>query len=810
MGDLGGGDPTALPARYEDLGSIAGGASGEVRRVRDRLMDSVLAMKVLRWEYVRSTRMRARFLAEAKVMAQLQHPGIVAVHDRGELADGRLWFTMKEVRGRTLGEVIDEVHEASGPTGFAPAASGWTFRRLVDAFARIAQAVGYAHTQGVVHRDLKPDNLMVGEFGEVLVMDWGLSRRHGVPDDAVPSSGPEPVDAEGMTRHGDVLGTPPYMPPEQARGERDLHGPPSDVYALGVILYYLLARRLPYGGAGLAMWLQMLNGQPMPLAKAARGGPPVPEDLAAIAERAMQRAIADRYPDAETLAREVLRWLDGARRREQALSVLEQARALEPVIADLRASAARAHAEARALLDPLKPFDPIEKKRPGWEKSREAARLGRAAALHEADWLQRVHGALSQDPELPEAHAALADHYRDRLTVAELAHQDEDAARFEVLLEAHDRGRHAAFLRGDAALTLVTDPPGAEVHCARYAAVDHRLVLGPAQRLGRTPLRAAPLARGSYLVTIRAEGRAEVRYPVLLERDGHWDGRAPGEADPRPIVLPREGELGADDVYVPAGYAWTGGDQLAGDSLPRRRIWIDAFVIRRFPVTNQEYLAFLNELIASGSEASALRFAPPLSNPSGARPPVFGRDGEGRFRLCSEASEGGWQPDWPVLLVDWYGAAAYARWLSDRLGRPWRLLNELEREKVARGVDGRLFPWGDEPEATYAAVVESAPEPRQASVRDYPIDESPHGVRGLSGHARDWCINVWRQDGPPIEGGRLVLDPAGEEDADFRSIRGGAWSSSMIYSRSATRFGTPPGHRHLTTGFRVAMSYPRE
>src|SRR5262245_6394214 len=104
------------------------------------MLGRVLAMKVLRGQYVGSARLRARFLAEAQVTAQLQHPGIVAVHDRGELADGRLWFTMKEVRGRTLGTVIAEVHAASGPYGFRPARSGWTFRRLVDAFARICQA----------------------------------------------------------------------------------------------------------------------------------------------------------------------------------------------------------------------------------------------------------------------------------------------------------------------------------------------------------------------------------------------------------------------------------------------------------------------------------------------------------------------------------------------------------------------------------------------------------------------------------------------------------------------------------------------
>src|SRR6185295_4738697 len=124
-----------LPDRYEELGCIASGGFGEVWRVRDRALHRTLAMKVLRGDLVQSQHLRARFLTEARITAQLQHPGIVAVHDEGELADGRLWFTMKEVRGRTLRDVIDEVHEASSAEGFGPSVSGWTFRRLVDAFA---------------------------------------------------------------------------------------------------------------------------------------------------------------------------------------------------------------------------------------------------------------------------------------------------------------------------------------------------------------------------------------------------------------------------------------------------------------------------------------------------------------------------------------------------------------------------------------------------------------------------------------------------------------------------------------------------
>src|SRR5262249_55313203 len=147
-----------------------------------------------------------------------------------------------------------ELHEASSPEGFGQTAGGWTFRRLVDAFARIAQAVAYAHSRGVVHRDLKPDNLMLGEFGEVLVMDWGLALRAGLLEPLAPDKSYErSIDealAPTMTRHGDVLGTPAYMAPEQACGDVLRHGTWSDVYALGAVLYDLLAGRPPYLGEG--------------------------------------------------------------------------------------------------------------------------------------------------------------------------------------------------------------------------------------------------------------------------------------------------------------------------------------------------------------------------------------------------------------------------------------------------------------------------------------------------------------------------------------------------------------------------------
>jgi serine/threonine-protein kinase len=811
--------PAALPPRYRDLGRLAGGSFGEVRRVLDTSLDRPVAMKILHADVARRASSVARFAAEVKLTAGLAHPGIVAVHDWGRLDDGRLWFTMREVRGRTLGEVIEDVHGSATEDGFPETGSGWTFRRLVDAFARVCQAVAHAHRRGVVHRDLKPENVMVGELGDVLVMDWGLGRRllddpaDDEPDvDEASIAGarrsPSPADAQ-ITQQGDVLGTPAYMPPEQAAGKRELQGIGSDVYALGAMLYTVLAGRAPYRGGAHAVIAQVLAGPPRPVREAALPRR-IPDELAVVCERAMRRPIGERYADAEALARELLAWLDGARRREQALAIVACAGAIEPAIAALSARAAALRAQASALLDGVRPFDPVEKKRPGWALDDEAARLDVEAALREAEWLETLHGALAVDPELPEAHAALADHHRARLVAAEHAHHDAAAARAEARLRAHDRGRHAALLRGEGALTLVTDPPGAEVRLARYVRRDRRLVPDDLGVIGVTPLHAITLPKGSYRLDLRAPGRAEVRVPVLIERGEHWSGCAPGEHEPRPIVLPSPGEIGPEDCYVPAGWTWVGGDPGAIDSLPARRIWIEALVMRRYPVTNAEYLAFLDDLLAQGREAEALAACPRPhpSMPQTAGELLYERDAGGRFALRAVPGDSSglpWQLDWPVVLIDWFGAAAYASWLAEKTGLLWRLPDELEREKAARGADGRHYPWGDRFDATWAVVLDShAGEPARAGVARYPLDESPHGVFGLAGNVRDWCANVWTREGPEAATGRFVRAAAASEDPAHRAVRGGAWTSEARHSRAAARFASKPGMRWTTTGFRLA------
>jgi serine/threonine-protein kinase len=335
-------------------------------------------------------------------------------------------------------------------------------------------------------------------------------------------------------------------------------------------------------------------------------------------------------------------------------------------------------------------------------------------------------------------------------------------------------------------------------------------VLRLERTLGPTPIHAEPLPMGSYLCVLRHPDRAEVRYPVLIEREQHWDCVPPEGGASVPIHLPRRSELGTDDCYVPAGWCWLGGDPQARGSMTRRRSWVDGHVIRRFPVTNREYIAFLESLVRAGRGEEALRHAPRerggTAGEQGAL--IYGFDGE-RFSLRPDADGDVWEPEWPVFMVDWEGATAYAAWEAARSGHPWRLPGEVAWEKAARGVDGRWYPWGDAFDPSWACLRDSHEGRRApAPVTAFPIDESPYGVRGLAGNACDWCADAYLPDGPAPAGGRAPTPSAVEAAGSgmYRIIRGGAWYNDAPSGRAAARSNDHPGVRNSRQSFRIARS----
>jgi serine/threonine protein kinase len=307
--------------RYAIESEIGKGGMGAVFRVVDRTMDRPLAMKVIlgQVDAARSGKtppiapmQLRRFLNEAKITGRLDHPGIVPVHEVGVDAEGRAYFTMKLVKGRDLKTIFDLVFEGK---------EGWNETRALGVILKVCEAMAYAHSKGVIHRDLKPANVMVGDFGEVYVMDWGVARMRE-QEDAIQSKPPhadsgqrtedEEQELQLFTMEGDVIGTPSYMPPEQARGEVRSLGPQSDVYAIGAMLYHLLGRQMPYVLPGTkisnsAVLAKVLNGPPLPLFMLRNN---IPRKLIRVVESAMARPPKERYSNMLALSHELRSYLE--------------------------------------------------------------------------------------------------------------------------------------------------------------------------------------------------------------------------------------------------------------------------------------------------------------------------------------------------------------------------------------------------------------------------------------------------------------------------------------------------------------------
>lgn len=256
--------PELPPERYDIQSLIGRGGMGAVYRAIDRRLDREVALKVSN-AVAPGGSLDERLRREAVVLARLEHPGIVPVHDAGELADGRWFYVMKLVRGQTLKE------HASTLAGEAA---------VLGVFERIAETVAFAHNAGVVHRDLKPSNIMVGRFGEVLVLDWGVAKVLGVPVPAT-ADGTPPSPGDG-TASGVRIGTPGFMAPEQQRGDASEATPAADVYSLGALLSWLLERTER-----------------------------VPRRLRAIVAKCLQEAPDDRYPNAAALVEDLARYRAG-------------------------------------------------------------------------------------------------------------------------------------------------------------------------------------------------------------------------------------------------------------------------------------------------------------------------------------------------------------------------------------------------------------------------------------------------------------------------------------------------------------------
>ncbi len=297
-------------SRFRALRSHAQGGLGEVFVALDQELDRHVALKEIRSKYADRSEARYRFLIEAEITGKLEHPGIVPVYGLGAYPDGRPYYAMRFIHGTSMQKVLQRVTSSVTKASF-----DFELRKLLRRFVDVCQAMDYAHSRGIIHRDIKPDNIMLGEYGETLVVDWGLAKRIHTPSSErsdVSTSPPIRLtlsgDSVGMeTQYGSAMGTPQFMSPEQASGQLDEIGPASDVYSLGATLYSILTGQPPFAPESLQNLLAkvMLGNFPPPR----QINPGIARPLEAICLHAMALDPGQRYSSAGALAEDVERWL---------------------------------------------------------------------------------------------------------------------------------------------------------------------------------------------------------------------------------------------------------------------------------------------------------------------------------------------------------------------------------------------------------------------------------------------------------------------------------------------------------------------
>jgi eukaryotic-like serine/threonine-protein kinase len=300
--------PTSAGLRFRVLRPHAKGGLGEVYVARDEELHREVALKEIQGKHADDPHSRARFLLEAEVTGGLEHPGVVPVYGLGTYADGRPFYAMRFIKGDSLKDASRRFHAGERP-GRDAGERRLAFRELLGRFVDVCNAVAYAHSRGVLHRDLKPGNVMLGRYGETLVVDWGLAKVVGraEPTGDEPTLRPSSGSGVAETAYGAAVGTPAYMSPEQAAGRLDQLGPASDVYGLGATLYALLTGKTPVEGKDRGEVLRRVQrGEVVPVRQA---NPRAPAALAAVCQKAMALRPEDRYATPLELAAEVEHWL---------------------------------------------------------------------------------------------------------------------------------------------------------------------------------------------------------------------------------------------------------------------------------------------------------------------------------------------------------------------------------------------------------------------------------------------------------------------------------------------------------------------
>ncbi len=784
--------------RYVLGQQLGGGGAGRVMAAFDWVIGRAVALKVVNKGREAADDFVHRFLKEAQITGQLVHPSIIPIYDLGSLADGQPCYTMPIVKHHSLADVLYGENTKHA----------WPLSRVCTVFVQVCRAMAYAHWKGVVHRDLKPQNILLGDYGEVYVSDWGVARVMGEDWESVTTEAPQAAKValrdtlQRDTKQGTIIGTPGYMAPEQIRAEWSTLDHRADLFALGVILYEILTGQHPFQAKSIVeSFANTVEKNPVPPTQISISCPLVLEDLCL---KLLEKDKNNRPASAAVVAAEIEAFLEGdkelKRRRQEIAKLVDQAKIPARFYKALRAERDRLLDEARSILSDLNPWDSVTLKRAAWQRQEKALTHETEQARALAQAVDLYSRALGQDPDYAPARLGLADLFWACAQQAEADRNDTNRSYYESLVRDYDDGRYATILSSDARIDIRSIASGAEVLLYQYKEKDRVLVPSKEQHLGTTPIIEMSLAPGSYLLILRHERFRDVRYPLLCRRREYLNLK---------ISLFKDNEIGDGFVYIPAGFSLFGGDPDAQvDPLPSEEIRLEDFAIAKHPVTFGEYLEFVNDLHQEDAKQAQMRLPRHASNNNpfvilndqGVWVPSY--EGiiatPGRM-FCSEIDVA----KVPVFSISWFDAIAFASWRSRRDGIQYRLPTEAEYEKSSRGADGRFFPWGNHSDPTFCKMRKSRPGYCQPEpVGTFITDQSPYGICDLAGGIREWAADIHNEIS--AETAQAADDTSPNQHADLRASRGGAWANTMPLVRASSRILHFASSRSSTVGMRLA------